>query len=139
MPELSTIFQAAAATLAGGAAASGWTAAVIVANSAFDGLDKGRADRHLRRVLTATATFQAVLLAGAAGLAVLSGAIVTFVIALVAALGFLSNKWTLSPRREKVVPGARKRMSSSRIVAVSLTLMVTVLAAAVAVLAIIGL
>lgn len=139
MPELSNFFLALAAAFAGGAAASGWTASVVVANTAFDGLDRGRADRHLRRVLTATATFQAVLLAGAAGLAVLSGAMAAFITALVAALGFLSNKWTLSPRREKALPGARKRTSTSRIVAVSLTLTVTLVSAASAVLAAIGL
>lgn len=129
MPELGQIAQALAALFAGGAAASGWTAAVIVANTAFDGLDHGRADRHLRTVLTSAAGFQAALLAIAAGLAIFTGAVATFATALVGALGFMSNVWTLSPRREKTAPGVRKKESSKRIAAVALTLMFTLVAA----------
>jgi ABC-type xylose transport system permease subunit len=138
MPELSAIFASIAAMFAGGAAASGWTSAVIVANSSFDGLDAGRADRHLRRVLSASATFQAGLLGIAAGFAVFSGAIGAFIVALVGALGFLSNLWTLSPRRDKTVPGVRRREKTQRTVAVVLTLMVTAVAAAAGIMATLG-
>ncbi len=130
MPELAHILTSLAALFAGGAAASGWTVAVIVANTAFDGLDHGRADRHLRQVLTGAAGFQSALLAIAAGLAIVTGAVGTFVTALVAALGFLSNMWTLSPRRDKAAPGVRKRESTRRVVAVALTLMFTLVAMA---------
>lgn len=139
MPDLGALLHAIAAFAAGGAAASGWTASVIVANTAFDGLDHGRADRHLRKVLVATASFQAVLMGVAAGCAVLSGAITAFVTALIAALGFLSNMWTLSPRKDKAPEGLRKRTSTMRILAVSLTLIITCLAAASGVLAALGL
>lgn len=138
MPDLDPLFHAAAAFFAGGAAASGWTAAVIVANTSFDGLDHGRADRHLRKVLVAAAGFQAALLGIAAGFAVMSGATAAFIVAGVAALGFLSNIWTLAPRREKAAPGARKRTSTGRMVAVALTLMVTLMSAAAGVLAAFG-
>ena len=70
------------------------------------------------------------------------GAIVAGVAAVVAglsALGFLSNVWTLAPRREKVAPGARKKTSSQRVVAVALTLLMTMAALAAGVMAIIGL
>jgi hypothetical protein len=130
--------HALAALLAGGAAASGWTAAVIVANTAFDGLDHGRADRMLRKVLSATAGFQAVMLGLAAAAALLSGANGAGIVALVSALGFLSNVWTLAPRRDKAPEGLRKKNSTARVVAVGLTLMMTVAALAAGVMAAIG-
>jgi hypothetical protein len=133
------IMHAVAALFAGGAAASGWTAAVIVANTAFDGLDHGRADRMLRKVIAATAGFQAALLGIATGAALLSNARVAAVVAGLSALGFLSNVWTLAPRREKAAPGARKKTSSQRVVAVALTLLMTMAALTAGVMAIIGL
>jgi hypothetical protein len=138
MPDLGAIFHAMAALFAGGAAASGWTAAVIVANTAFDGLDHGRADRHLRKVLVGTAGFQAGLLGLAAGCAVFSGAMAAFVCAAIAAVGFLSNMWTLAPRRDKAPEGLKKRSSTMRVVAVGLTLIITILAAVAGVLAALG-
>ena len=62
MADFTSIMLAVAALGAGGAASSGWTAAVVVPNTHFDGLDAGRADRMIRRVITATAGFQALLL-----------------------------------------------------------------------------
>lgn len=138
MPDLDSLFHAFAAFFAGGAAASGWTAAVIVANTSFDGLDHGRADRHLRQVMVASAGFQALLLGVAAGFAVMSGAVAAFITAVIAALGFLSNIWTLAPRRDKTPNGLKKRNSTRRVLAVALTLMVTAVAAAAGGLAIFG-
>ncbi len=138
MPDLASILHATAAMLAGGAAASGWTAAVIVANTAFDGLDHGRADRMLRKVLSATAGFQAALLGISAGCALLSGATASGIIAIVAALGFLSNVWTLAPRRDKAPEGLRKKQSTMRVVAVALTLIMTMVAVAAAVMAVVA-
>jgi hypothetical protein len=138
MPDLATLLHGLAALMAGGAAASGWTAAVIVANTAFDGLDHGRADRTLRKVIAATAGFQAALLGIAAGAALLSGARAAGIVAIVAALGFLSNVWTLAPRRDKTPPGVRKKSSTTRVVAVALTLILTMVALAVGVMAIMG-
>lgn len=135
---MAVLLPSAAAFFAGGAAASGWTSAVIVANSAFDGLDAGRADRHIKRVMAATAGFQAVLMLLGAGFAALSGAMAGAIVGGVAALGFLSNIWTLAPRKEKTVPGARKRTKSQRVVAVALTLIVTCIALASGLLAVIG-
>jgi hypothetical protein len=138
MPELNLILQATAAMFAGGAAASGWTAAVIVANTAFDGLDHGRADRMLRKVIAATAGFQAALLGIAAGCALLSGATAAGIVSVVAALGFLSNVWTLAPRRDKAPDGLRKKNSTMRVVAVALTLTVTFVSLAAGIMAIMG-
>ena len=132
------VMHAAAALCAGGAAASGWTAAVIVANTAFDGLDHGRADRMLRKVIAATAGFQAALLGIATGAALLSGARAAAIVAGVSALGFLSNVWTLAPRRDKAPEGLRKRSSTQRVVAVALTLIMTLAALTAGVMAAIG-
>ena len=138
MPELPPLLHAIAAMFAGGAAASGWTAAVIVANTAFDGLDHGRADRMLRKVITATAGFQAALLGIATGTALLSNARGAAIVAGISALGFLSNMWTLAPRREKAPEGLKKKNSTARVVAVALTLMMTLAALAAAIMAAIG-
>ena len=128
MPELGEILRSVAAMLAGGAAASGWTAAVIVANTAFDGLDHGRADRMLRKVLVATAGFQTALMAIAGGAALFSGATAAGIVSFVTALGFFSNVWTLAPRRDKAPEGLKKKNTTMRVVAVSLTLIMTLAA-----------
>lgn len=137
MPDLAILLAAGAALFAGGATASGWTAAVIVANTAFDGLDAGRADRILRRVIVATAGFQAMMIAISAGFAIMAGATAAFIVGIVSALGFLSNIWTLAPRREKA-PGATKRTKGQRVLAVALTLLVTAMALTSGVLAVFG-
>lgn len=138
MAEFGSILQAVAALSAGGAATCGWTAAVIVPNTAFDGLDHGRADRMIRRVISATAGLQAMLLGIATGAALLGGARAAAIVAAVSALGFLSNVWTLAPRKDKTPPGLKKRNSTQRIVAVALTLIMTIAALAAGVLAAFG-
>lgn len=139
MDNISVIFQALGAAFAGGAAASGWTVAVIVANVAFDGLDYNRADRQLRRVLLVSANFQAILLGVGAVFCLLSGSIASFVVSLLCALGFLSNVWTLAPRgRKPKVTGVRENRKGKRVLAVALTLMLTMMAGIAAVMAAIG-
>lgn len=138
MADFTSIMLAAAALGAGGAASSGWTAAVIVPNTHFDGLDAGRADRMIRRVISATAVFQALLLGVAAGAALLGGARAAAIVSAICAVGFVSNVWTLAPRKDKTPPGLKKRNSTQRVVAVALTLMMTVAALAAAVLAAFG-
>ena len=137
--DISGFFQGMSAALAGGAAASGWTVAVIVANVAFDGLDYNRADRQLRRVLLVSATFQAILLGAAAVCAIFGAAIAAMVTSMLTALGFLSNVWTLAPRKGPRVTGVRENRKGKRIVAVALTLIMTAMAAAATVLAAMGL
>jgi hypothetical protein len=138
MPDFPTLLCAISAMLSGGAAASGWTASVIVANTAFDGLDHGRADRMLRKVLVATAGFQTILLVAAAVCALLGQAFAAGIIAGIAALGFFSNVWTLAPRKDKAPEGLKKRNKTMRVVAVALTLMVTLVAVGAAVMAALG-
>lgn len=136
--DLVSIMHAVAALCAGGAAASGWTGAVIVANSAFDGLDHGRADRMLRKVLAQAAGFQAALLGIAAGAALLSNSRAAAIVAGVAALGFLSNVWTLAPRRDRAPEGLKKKNSTQRVIAVALTLVMTITALTAGVMAAFG-
>jgi hypothetical protein len=138
MPDWAEIMRAVAAMLCGAAAASGWTASVIVANTAFDGLDHGRADRMLRKVIVATAGFQAALMAIAGGAALFSGATAAGIVCFVTALGFFSNVWTLAPRRDKAPEGLRKKNSTMRVVAVSLTLIMTLAALIAGVMAVLG-
>ncbi|WP_049763113.1 hypothetical protein [Hirschia baltica] len=138
MDSLANIFAASAAAFAGGAAASGWTVAVIFANIAFDGLDYNRADRMLRRTLLVSSNFQAILLGCASVFALLSGSIVAFITCLITALGFLSNVWTLAPRKGPRVTGMRENRKGKRMVAVALTIIQTCFAAAGAVLAAFG-
>jgi hypothetical protein len=74
----------------------------------------------------------------ATGAALLSGATAAGIVAAVAALGFLSNVWTLAPRRDKAPDGLRKKNSTMRVVAVALTLVVTLVSVAAAVMAAFG-
>ncbi len=139
MNDFQGIMLGAAAALAGGAAASGWTCAVIVANVAFDGLDYNRADRQLRRTLLVASNFQAVLLGVAAVMALIGGAIAAFVTCLLTALGFLSNVWTLAPRQKRGrVTGMRENRKGKRLVAVALTLVMTIMATGAAILSAMG-
>ena len=92
----------------------------------------------LREVIAATAGFQAALLGIATGAALLSNARAAAIVAGVSALGFLSNVWTLAPRRDKVPEGLKKKNSTQRVVAVALTLVMTMAALAAAIMAAIG-
>ena len=138
MADFTSIMLAVSALGAGAAASSGWTAAVIVPNTHFDGLDAGRADRMIRKVITATAGFQAILLGVAAAAALLGGARAAAIVAGICAVGFLSNVWPLAPRKEKAMAGVRKRTSTQRAVAVALTLIMTLAALTAALLAAFG-
>jgi hypothetical protein len=92
----------------------------------------------LRKVLSATAGFQAALLGIAVGAALIGGARAAAVVSAVCALGFLSNVWTLAPRKDKMPDGVRKKNSTARVIAVALTLIMTLTALVAAVLAVLG-
>ena len=68
----------------------------------------------------------------------MGGARVAAIIAGLTAVGFLSNIWTLAPNKRKAPPGVRKRTKSQRIVAVALTLMMTIAALTAAIFAVFG-
>ncbi|MEM1105458.1 MAG: hypothetical protein AAGH87_03635 [Pseudomonadota bacterium] len=122
--------------LATGAA---WIACVAAPNCSFDRLDYSRADGHVRQLLSETSRLIAVVLLAACALAAIGGAYGAATLSGLAAAGFLTNTWTLSPRkRSGAPPGARQKKKSQRIVAVSLSLMFTAVAAIASVLAVFG-
>jgi hypothetical protein len=133
------IGQGGAAVLLGLATGAGCVAAIVAPNCFYDGLDAGRADRQVRNLLKEVSAPTALLLCAAAALAFLGGAIGAAACAGLAAFGFFANSWTLAPTKKGEVPkGVRQRHKTKRVVAVSLTLMFTLVAAIGAALAVFG-
>ena len=105
----------------------------------YDGLDAGRADRQVRNLLKSVSRSTGILLLAATALAFLGGAIGAAICAGLAAFGFFTNSCTLAPTsRENVPKGVRQNHKTKRIVAVSLTLLFTLVAAIGAGLAVFG-
>ncbi|MEL6258259.1 MAG: hypothetical protein AAFQ67_04275 [Pseudomonadota bacterium] len=123
----------------GAAIGLAWAVAVTAPNCSYDRLDHSRADGHVRQLLVqASAPIAGLCLAGAA-FSALGGVFGAAILSLVAAGGFFSNRWTLAPRKKgDAPPGVRRRRKSQRVVAVSLTLMFTAVAAVAGVLAVFG-
>lgn len=124
------------ASLATGAA---WIACIAAPNCSFDRLDYSRADGHVRQLIRETSGPIAVILLGACALAVLAGFYGSATLSGLAAIGFLTNNWTLAPKKKgenAPPPGVRHRKKSQRIVAISLSLMFTAVAAIAAILAV---
>jgi len=122
--------QGGATLLLGLATGAGWVAAIIAPNCFYDGLDAGRADRQVRNLLKAVSGPTAIMLLAAGALGILGGVIGAAVCAFLAAFGFFTNAWTLKGfKRGETPPGAKRRRSSQRIVAVGLTLLFTLVAA----------
>lgn len=120
--------QGGAAVLLGIATGAGYVAAVIAPNCFFDGLDAGRADRQVRNLLKSVSTPNVFLLLAAGAFAVLGGAYGAAICAFLGALGFFANGWTLRGYKRGEVPqGVKRRRKTQRVVAVSLTLMFTLL------------
>ena len=92
----------------------------------------------LRRTLLVGSNFQAVLMGIAAACGMLGGAIVTMVSSMLLALGFMSNVWTLAPRKGPRVTGVRENKKQKRIVAVWLTMAMSAMAFTIALLASFG-
>ena len=131
--------QSGAVLLIGMSVGAAWIAAVIAPNCSYDRLDASRADGHVRQLLKTASDPIAVLLLAGAAFAVLGGAIGAGITAAVAALGFFSNRWTLASfKRGEVPPGARRRRKTQRVVAVSLTLIFTLVSAIAGIMAMLG-
>ncbi len=127
------------ALLAGISTGAAWVVAIVAPNVSYDRLDASRADGHVRQLIITASTPIAALLLAATALGILSGHIGAAVTAGLAAFGFFTNRWTLAPRkRGEVPPGVRQRKKSQRVVAVSLTLIFTLVAATSAVMAAFG-
>lgn len=108
-----------------------WIAAIVGPNTSYDRLDASRADGHVRLLLTNASGHVAFALLAASALAVLAGAIGAGIVGALAAAGFFTNRWTLAARKksERAPPGVRARDKTKRVVAVSLTLIFTLVAA----------
>lgn len=107
-----------------------WIAAIVAPNTSYDRLDTSRADGHVRLLLTNASGHIAFVLLAASALALLANALGAAVTGALAALGFFTNRWTLAPRKksERAPPGVRTRDKTKRVVAVSLTLIFTLVA-----------
>ncbi len=107
-----------------------WIAAIVAPNTSYDRLDHSRADGHVRLLLINSSNHVAFALLAGAALAFLAGAYSAGIVGAMAAAGFFTNRWTLAPRTkaEKAPPGRRARNKTKRVVAVSLTLIFTLVA-----------
>jgi len=133
------IGQNGAVFLIGISVGAAWITAIVAPNCSYDRLDASRADGHIRQLLKAASDPVAVLLLAGGALAVLGGAIGAGIIAAIAALGFFSNRWTLASfKKGETPPGARRRRKTQRVVAISLTLLFTLVAAIAGLMAIMG-
>ncbi|MAP95127.1 MAG: hypothetical protein CMK07_09270 [Ponticaulis sp.] len=136
---LQDILTSFAALLCGFATGGAWIGVVVVPNESFDHMDYSRADRHVRDVLKSGSTAIAGTLLAASAFAVLGGSFGAAAIAALACFGFFTNRWTLSKRTEpSSPPGTRQRKKSQRIVAVALSLMFGLAAAAAGIMAVFG-
>ena len=123
--------QALSITAFGFACGCAWIAAIVAPNTSFDRLDYSRADGHVRLLLINGSNHIAFVLLAASALAFLAGAVGAGIVGGLAAMGFFSNRWTLAARtkEERAPKGVRAREKTKRVVAVSLTLIFTLVAA----------
>lgn len=129
--------QSGAILLLGIAVGAAWVAAIVAPNTSYDRLKDGAADGHVRSLLKSASDPIAVMLLVAGGLSILGGALVAGIMALVAALGFFTNRWLL-PDAETAKSKDDTGGKTQRVLAVSMTLIFTLVAATGAVLAVFG-
>ncbi|MEQ8558079.1 MAG: hypothetical protein RIB03_07140 [Henriciella sp.] len=123
---LRDIAQALSIALFGFSSGSAWIAAIVSPNTSYDRLDYSRADGHVRTLLISASNHIAFVLLAASALAVLAGAIGAGIVGGLSAAGFFTNRWTLAPKKKGEAPkGVRSSNKTKRVVAVSLTLIFT--------------
>lgn len=139
MSDLPEIMRAASALFAGAGMGSAIVVVMVVSASAFEKLDYGRADRHVRLTLSRTHPWIAAF-AGLAGvLAVVGGAVAAAGVNAVVAVLALFAQWALAPKdREELPAGMRQRHKTARIVSAALTIMLAPVLAIAGILAVIG-
>lgn len=118
---LSTFSAMIGVLLNGIALGAAWIVTVASPNCSFDRLDGSRADGYVRALLKNTSTPISGLLLGAAAFGVLGGTYAAAACSLLAAFGFFSNHWMLASRG-KVPKGVRTSRKGQRVMAVSLSL-----------------
>ena len=131
--------QDGATLLLGLSIGAAWIVTIVAPNTSYDNLDATRADKHVRSLLKSASDPIAVVMLVAGGLAILGGALVAGVTALLAAFGFFTNRWTLANfKRGETPPDASEKRKAQRAIAVSLTLVFALVGAVAAVLALLG-
>ena len=126
--------QSGAILLLGLAVGAAWIAAIVAPNTSYDHLKGDDAEEHVRELLRSASDPIAVLLLVAAALAILGGALVSGITSLLTAFGFFTNRFTL-PKGENAKESGGK---TQRVLAVSMTLVFSVVAAAAAGMAVFG-
>lgn len=109
--------------LAAAGMALGWTAyfSFQAAPQAFRDLDHGRANRYVRNAMKTGHPLVAALCWVAGGAALFGGAIAGAVTLALAGALFMLARWTLAPRDDPRPAGARRVLSTARVVAAGLT------------------
>ncbi|MEM7329318.1 MAG: hypothetical protein AAF437_11300 [Pseudomonadota bacterium] len=116
-----------------------WIIAIVAPNTSYDHLKDQDADEHVRALIKAASDPIAVMLLVAGGLAILGGLLVSGIAALIAAFGFFTNRWTLARGSTKSKdPGEQNVGKTRRVLAVSSTLVFSLVAAAAAGMAVFG-
>lgn len=131
--------QSGSILLLGLSIGAAWIVTIVAPNTSYDNLKEADADKHVRELLKAASDPIAVLLLVAAGLAILGGGLISGLAALIAAFGFFSNRWTLAQAPKRSADEGEKRVGKTRrILAVSLTLVFSLVALAAAIIAVLG-
>lgn len=131
--------QSGAILLLGLSVGAAWIVAIVAPNTSYDHLKNKDADEHVRELLRAASDPIAVLLLVAGGLAVLGGILIAGIAALIAAIGFFTNRWTLaSATSKRPDKGEENAGKTRRILAISSTLVFSLVAAAAAICAVLG-
>lgn len=131
--------QNGAILLLGLSVGAAWIVAIVAPNISYDHLKDQDADDHVRELIKAASDPIAVLLLVAGGLAILGGILVSGIAALIAAFGFFINRWTLARANTKSKDlGEQNVGKTRRILAVSSTLVFSIVAATAAALAVFG-
>lgn len=111
---------------------------VISPNVSFDRLDASRADGYVRQLLRDTSTPLAGILLAAGAFCILGGAYAAGACSLLSAFGFFLNRWMLAGRG-KVPDGVKTSRKGQRVMAVSLSLVFTLMIAIATVLSVLRL
>lgn len=131
--------QSGAILLLGLSVGAAWITVIVAPNTSYDHLKSKDADLHVRELLRGASDPIAVLLLVAGALAVLGGVQVAGIASLIAAVGFFTNRWTLANTKSKRSdPGEENAGKTRRILAVSSTMIFTLVAAVAAICAFFG-
>jgi Na+/proline symporter len=131
--------QSGAILLLGLAIGAAWIVAIVSPNTSYDHLKGKNADQHVRELLKSASDPIAVLLLVACALSILGGAMASGIASLIAAIGFFTNRWTLASSPSRKSSESEQTVGKTRrILAVSLTMVFSLLAIAAAIFAVLG-